>query len=210
MTKRIWAALAVGGLLVGAGLVTSVVSAPQTADAQEGSNQTDRKEPGGRLLGLLEEVLDGLVGDGTIDQAQADAIISATEARAEEMRQQHQAIRDQIEEMLEDGVITEEEAADLPEDHPLLGERFDEAWADGELSREELQALRHESRPGFSGGFRLGSLLDDGGIDAQELEDLPDDHPLKQADTSEFLQDDGVISRDELRELLANRWGEGA
>jgi len=38
MGKKVWAAIVVGGLLIGAGFVTSIVSAPSTAAAQEESD----------------------------------------------------------------------------------------------------------------------------------------------------------------------------
>jgi hypothetical protein len=43
-------------------------------------------------------------------------------------------------------------------------------------------------------------VVDDGGIDRAEYEGLPDDHPLKDIDVSEYL-DDGVITIAELREI---------
>jgi hypothetical protein len=43
-------------------------------------------------------------------------------------------------------------------------------------------------------------LLDDGGIDQSEYDGLPDGHPLKDIDVSEYL-DDGVITIAELREI---------
>ena len=72
MSSKIWAAIVAGGLLVGAGFVTSVVSAPATATAQEVNEDSERGVIP-RVLGFLDSVLDELVGDGTIDQGQADA-----------------------------------------------------------------------------------------------------------------------------------------
>lgn len=207
MGTRVLAALAVGAVLVAAGFVSSIVSAPGTAAAQDDTGSTESDAPFPRILGFLGDVLDELVGDGTIDQSQADAIADAVHSKAEEAVEARRELHEQIRGFLEDGVITEEEAAQLPEDHPLLSDFFDEAWADGELTRHELGNMRHNTRRDwFHRGLRFGSLLDDGGIDQEEYDSLPDDHPLKQADVSEYLGD-GLITPDELREILHDSWG---
>lgn len=203
MRNKVSAALVVGGLLVGAGLITSVVSSPGTAVAQEEPEDSESGSPIPRIVGFLGDVLDGLVGDGTITQDQADAVVAASEQKASELRQEHEAERELVEGLLEDDVITEDEAAELPDDHFLLSDRFDEAWADGELTREEIGGPRHGRGHDFRRGFRLGSLLDDGGIDQEEYDALPDDHPLKEADVSQYLED-GQITPDELRELFSS------
>lgn len=203
MRNKVSAALVVGGLLVGAGLITSVVSSPGTAVAQEEPEDSESGGPIPRIVGFLGDVLDGLVGDGTITQDQADAVVAASEQKASELRQEHEAERELVEGLLEDDVITEDEAAELPDDHFLLSDRFDEAWADGELTREEIGGPRHGRGHDFRRGFRLGSLLDDGGIDQEEYDALPDDHPLKEADVSQYLED-GQITPDELRELFSS------
>jgi hypothetical protein len=150
MNKKVLAAIAAGGLLVGAGIVTSIVSAPATASAQEESAEPTEDRPLPRALGFLEEVLDDLVDQGTIDDDQADAILDATEERATELR---------------------------------------EEWEE-----------RHPNMRSFRRGFRFGSLLDDGGIDSDEYAELGENHPLKQLDVSEYLED-GLITSDELREI---------
>ena len=200
MRSKIVAALAAGGLLVGAAFVSSIVSTPGTAQAQEDTEESSGPIP--RIVGLLGEVLDDLVGDGTIDQSQADAIVEAVETKAEEIREERQAMRETLREGFEDGVLTEEEAAELPDEHPLFGEKFDEAWEDGELTVEEMRELgvhRHPRRT-FRNGLRLGAVLDDGGISQEEYDALPDDNILKSIDVSDYLED-GLITLEELREI---------
>lgn len=216
MGNKIWAAVIAGALLVGAGFITSFVSSPGTAAAQEETDGTGDEGPFPRILGFLGEVLDDLVGDDVISQDQADAVAEAAEQKATELKEEREAQRELIRGLLEDDVITDEEASQLPDDHPLLSDRYDEAWEDGELTRDELRPF---SRHGFfKRGFRLGSLLDDGGIDQNEydsvMETLDDDHPLSQLDVSEYFEDDGLITKDELREihqdLHGSRFGEDA
>lgn len=195
MRNKVMAAVVAGVLLVGAGVLTSVVSAPGTALAQE---ETD-EGPLPRVMGFLSEVLDELVGEGAISSEDADAVLGAVESRVEEAKAERQAAREQLQGFLEDDVLTEDEASQLPEDHPLLGDRFDEAWADGELTREEIDEARPH-RPRLRVKASIRALMDDGGIDQEEYDSLGDDHPLKGIDVSSYLED-GLITSDELRQI---------
>lgn len=203
MRNKIMAALVAGGLLVGAGFVTSIVSAPETAAAQEDAT-VDGEHRGlfTRGMEFLGDVLDELVNEGTINADQAEAVLDAVEEKAVEIKEEREALREQIKGYLEDGVLTTDEASNLPDDHWLLGDALDEAWSDGELTVEEIrQARPHPRRDAFKRGARFGALLDDGGIDETEYADLPETHPLSQVDVTEYLEDDGMITIDELREL---------
>ena len=77
--------------------------------------------------------------------------------------------------------------------------RHEEVRAEREAWREENPS-RFER--GFRRGFAMGGLLEDGVIDATELAELPDDHPLNDPDgpAAEFLAD-GQLTQDELRQL---------
>lgn len=191
MRTKILAAFVAGGLSVGAGFLASVVSSPGTAQAQAEDDESEDRGPAPRILGFLGGVLDDLVDEGTISQAQANAIVEATEDRASQLKEGHLAIREGLSGALEDDVLTEEEAASvLPDDHWLFGDAFEEAWGDGQLTTDEIREARsHRHRP-FHRGFRFGALLDDGGIDQQEYDSLPDDHPLETHQGSR-LGDDG-------------------
>lgn len=155
MRTKFLATFLAGGLLVGAGLVTSVISAPGTAQAQEETGE-DEDHPLARPFGFFVEVLDELVEDGTITSDQADAIAEAARDKAEELREQRR-------------------------------ERFEDG-------------RRHLHDP-FRNGFRLGALLNDGGIDESEYEDLGENHPLKRADVDRYLDDD-LITPEELHEIF--------
>lgn len=208
MGKRVWAAFVAGGILVGAGLLTALLSAPEVASAQDESDKTQPTGRMSRVIGMLGEVLGDLVDDGKISQAQSNAILDAAKDKATQLREEHRSDLEQLDGLLDDGVITEEEASTLSDDHFLFGDRFDDAWADGQLTTDELRGvLHHFRRDIFRRGLRLGSLLDDGGIDRQEYNALPDRNPLKQADVSDYLSD-GLITRDEIGEILADIWAD--
>lgn len=214
MRQKIVATAVAGGLLVGSAFVVASVAGPAVAIAQEDSAQDAEAENDGphiRPSAVLEEVLDDLVESETITQAQADAISDALVAKTEEIKAERQAIRELISGFLDDDVLTADELAQLPDDHPFNNEdgRFSEALEDGELTRQEIREARPQSRKNlFKRGARFGALLDDGGIDQEEFDSLPDDHPLKSADVSEYLED-GVITLDELRELRQSQHDSG-
>ena len=155
-------------------------------------------------MDVLSEVLSDLVDDETISREQADAILAAIGTKAEELKAQREANKALIEGFLEDDVITSDELAQLPDDHPFNDPDgpFADAVSDGELTRDELREARPHPRHGaFRRGAHFGALLDDGGIDQAEYDELPVEHPLKQVDVSDYLDDDGLITPDELREL---------
>ena len=207
MRTKIITAFVAGGLLVGAGLIAAVISTPDTARAQEQPDETEDRGPMSRVFGFLGEVLEDLVGDGTITQDQADAIVDAAESKVEELRDEHRALHDQLSEILEDGFVTEEEASVLPDDHWLFAETFDEAWEDGELTIEDIRNIRPFPRGhDFRRGFRFGALLDDGGIDHEEYDSLNDEHPLKQLGLGQYLED-GLITPDEFRQIFSDLRG---
>ena len=81
-------------------------------------------------------------------------------------------------------------------------------WVHVTSSQSATLYIPHPKRGQFWFGARLGALLDDGGIDQEEYDALPDDHPLKQLDVSEYL-DDGIISIDEFRELKQSQSDSG-
>jgi polyhydroxyalkanoate synthesis regulator phasin len=90
-----------------------------------------------RATTLLGEVLDDLVGDGTIERSQADAILEAVDERRTELREQAEALREQMRTFLQDGTLSADELAQLPADHPLRN--LDQFLEDGQLTRDELR-----------------------------------------------------------------------
>lgn len=154
--RRIIAALAAGSLLLGAVLVAGVV-ASGAATAQQVDETTEATDRPPRRGQLLESVLDDLVTQLTITEAQANAIMDAVDAKIEEIEEQYPeahnrvhrgARRGFIRGLLEDGVISAEELAELPEGNPLTDPDGPAAayLGDGQITEEEWQELVDELR----------------------------------------------------------------
>jgi hypothetical protein len=103
--------------------------------------------------------------------------------------------------LVEDGTLDEDEVAAV---HEVLEELRDAARADND-GVAPGPGSRHPVRAGFA----LHGLLDDGIIDADELEALPDDHPVFDEDGpfAPYL-DDGELTSGDLEELKAAREAE--
>ncbi len=161
-------------------------------DTNDASDATGDPDEHGRAFGfhvevgapgeILDDVLTDLVANGTITQAQADAITDALdqavsdkraelEAQAQQMRQTWE----QIQGFLDDGVITADELAQLPSDNPISN--LEDILADGQITQEELDSVMvgpHFMRgPGRPGHFHIqrtppstDSQPDDSGTDS--------------------------------------------
>lgn len=112
-------------------------------------------------VGILEQVLSDLVTDGVITQDQSDAVAAALEEKREEMAEQRQQLKDQLESFWEDEVLTIEEIEQLPfADRILEAEELTDALEDGRITKEEMVELRSD-RSGFhkrGGGHHGGRL----------------------------------------------------
>ena len=143
MRKTI-AILAAGVLIIGGAAVASA----QTDEADEPipAREMSRGDHAAEVLGELVE-------NGTITQAQSDAIQAAFEAKRvelqaerEERRAEMEAGREQLEEAWSDDVLTLEEAEALPFADRLTDPEgpLAEAWADGELTKDEMREAHEE------------------------------------------------------------------
>lgn len=154
--KKLLVSLAAAGVLVAGAFVASTVTTT-AADAQTTDTPTTEQSERPQRGAILDEVLGGLVSDGTINQSQADAVKEAIQAKRAELKEEFgdrgpraQAHRRGVlRGLLADGVISAEEIAELPEDHPLrtgdspLSELLED---DGQITREELQDFREARR----------------------------------------------------------------
>ena len=208
MRSKIIASLAAGAILIGAGFVTTLVSSPGAAIAQE-VEEADAAHVA-RGLAFLNEVLEDLVADGEISSEDAETVLNALAEAIEEKKEEREALREAIEEAFEDGELTLGEASILPDDHWLFSEAFDEAWEDGVLTKEEIRENRpHPRRDAFRKGFRrgahFGSVMDDGGLDQAEWDAIPEDSRIKQSEIADAIEaelaEDGLVTPEELREI---------
>jgi hypothetical protein len=170
--KKLIATTAAAGVLVAGAFVASTVTT-NPADAQvpdsvtEQQDATPKQERPDRGA-IFDDVLEGLVADGTIDSDQADAIKEAFEAKRDEIVEEFgprperggRFHRGALKGLLADDVITQAEIDALPDDHPLrtgdspLSELLED---DGQITREELEAFKEENpRPSRGEGGVAG------------------------------------------------------
>lgn len=167
MRKLLALGLGASLLVVGTGAVLaqnpqSSGPAAHPAASTAASPSTTGDAPKGRGDGLLDKVLKDLVANGTIDQAQADAITAKLKAERDALkadlkakREAAQKVRRQIRDFLKDGVITADELAQLPADNPLRN--LDKLLDDGQITLDELRQLGiRGGKSGFGFGFGFG------------------------------------------------------
>jgi hypothetical protein len=101
----------------------------------------------------IEAVLDELVADETLTQAQADAVMERLEAKRAEFREERLELREQMREFWADDQLTQEEIDQLPGGHRWS--EMSDLLEDGVITRDELRDMRRSG--GFGGGgFRHG------------------------------------------------------
>lgn len=157
--RAIITAAIVAMLLVGGALAANAVIGGQ-ATAQESDDAPAEDQARFRPGGLLAETLDELVADGTITQAQADAITDSLAAKVEEHRDEFEQRRDRFRDgrhrgfflgrYLDDDVIDADELAEimgqLPDDHWLNDPDGPAApyLEDDQLTVDELRQLHED------------------------------------------------------------------
>lgn len=154
MKRLVW--LPIAGFLLIAGAAVAA-AAPSLVDQARTVFGTGVQDDSGTITvgtglahpghDLLAEVLADLVGDGTITQAQSDAITTALVDRVDALKADMEARRELFESFVEDGVITQAEIDQLPADDPLRV-AFDSIANDGQITLDQL----HGFGPGFGPG----------------------------------------------------------
>jgi len=138
---------------------------------------------------VLSKVLADLVANGTISQAQADAITNAVKDEianrqdaAQKLRQQWQDTANKLKTFLQDGVITQDEIDTLPADSPLRI-AFDSIAKDGQVTLDQLKNFlpfggEYHAGPG---GFGKGLWGFPGTPGDQPNEEQPSEQPAPTA-----------------------------
>jgi len=156
--KRLIASVAAAGVLVAGAFVASTMT-NSTAEAQTVDDTTTQERPERPEKGaILDEVLGELVEAGTINQGQADAVKAALQEKHEELKanrpdredrkDRRARLKAQIDELLEDGVITAAEIAELPDRHPFNNDDgpFAKLLEDGQITQAEWDAFIAEKK----------------------------------------------------------------
>lgn len=128
--------------------------------------------------------------DGELSLAELEELKALREAEMVERKAERDAaVAAALDALIQDGTLTSEQV-----------EAITEAMATARENRP------HPMRRGMRAGWQIAELLEDGVIDAEELAQLPDGHPLADPDgpAAAYL-DDGQLTTDELAELRSQR-----
>lgn len=173
MRKVVASIAAAGVLVVGAFAASTITSSEAAAQTDEPPAVTDevRRPHGGAVL---DDVLSGLVEDGTLTQSQADAVKEAMIEKRDELKEKfgdrrerrarRHEMRKNIQAWLEDGVITADELSEIPEDSPIFADDspLADALEDGEITQAEWDTFieqrkaDHEERRNAARGSATG------------------------------------------------------
>lgn len=156
-------------------LADGVIDADEIAGLPEDSRILD---PEGPFAPYLE--------DGELSAVDLEELKAAREATMAEHRAERRvAVTDALAALDEDGTLTADQVDAILEAMATV--------------RDERP---HPVRRGMRAGWEIARMLEDGVVDASELAELPEGHPLKDLDgpVAAYL-DDGQLTKDELIEL---------
>lgn len=130
-----------------------------------------------------------LIAGAAVATAAPDAVDSAADAIVTPIHRAGAFLQEVLDELVDEGVINQEQSDAIVD---RAEERAEQKWADLQARREEMREVAEQLR----------SFLEDDVITADELEQLPEDHPLR--NLGSYLED-GQLTREELRELAPFR-----
>ena len=140
--KKLLLGLGVFGLALGVGIVGISYAAEIPMEEKvfiQDKVSTDKDDK----PNLLEEVLQGLVEEGTLSEGQADAILKTMEVKKLEIKAERDEIKNLIKEMLEDEEITLLELDSVDSVNQEKIDRFKQHYSqeleDGVITQEEFK-----------------------------------------------------------------------
>ncbi len=185
-------------------------------DAARAENEGEREPQGRRHPVRAGFALHELLGDDVIDADELAALpddhpifdedgpfapyLDDGELTADELEELKAAREAAREERLADRLAAVAEALQaLVADGTLTADQVDAVLEALESARADRP---HPVRRGMRAGWQIAEMLEDGVIDATELAELPDGHPLADPEgpAAEYL-DDGQLTEEELAEL---------
>lgn len=128
--------------------------------------------------------------DGELSSDEMEEVKAARQAEMEARKAEREAaVAEALQALVDDGTLTTGQVDAILE---AL-----------ETARDQRP---HRMRRGMRAGWQIAELLEDGVIDADELAELPEGHPLADPEgpAAEFL-DDGQLTEDELAQLRSQR-----
>ena len=140
--KRLLLGIGVFGLALGVGIM-GISYASEASQVSENFFEKKTSNDKVEKHNLLEDVLRGLVEEGTLSQNQSDSVLSALESKKLTIKAERQEVKNLIKEMLEDGEITVLELDSVTtidqEKIDRFKERFSEELEDGVISEKEFK-----------------------------------------------------------------------
>ncbi len=140
--KRLLLGIGVFGLALGVGIM-GVSYASEAPQARENFFEKKVSNDKAYKHNLLDDVLAGLVEEGTLSQNQSDSVLSAVKSKKLAIKTEREEIKNLINEMLEDGKITLLELDSVTtidkEKIDRFKERFSEELEDGVILEEEFK-----------------------------------------------------------------------
>lgn len=127
--------------------------------------------------------------DGELTQEELEELKAIKEAEMEERRAERlAAVTEALQALVDDGTLS-----------------ADQLTAIVEAMETAAQDRPRPVRRGMRAGWQIAEMLEDGVIDAAELAELPEGHPLADPDgpAADYLED-GQLTQDELDELRAS------
>lgn len=195
--RRLLTVGVVVALLIGGGIAVALVAQHDSAAAQEQGTTQEEGTPEDATAD------DGTTATDEETDTTSDSRSDAAQDRATRPERGF-LLDDVLTDLVADGVITQEQADEIA---AAMTARLEEL-------RSELQERRGEfgflGRHGLDFHGRFGDFLDDGVLDADELAQLPENHPLNDPEgpAAPYLED-GQLTQDELDELKAEVFPQG-